>query len=612
LTHTFANVRNTSFEHVHGNSYYLDTDGNLIVSFTASFDIVKIDLVSGDIKWHFGGKKNDFEITGDDSNLPFHFTNQHDIKRLPNGNFLFFDDGFAKSKPYSRAVEFSVDEANRKGNLVWDYRRDPDIASFAMGSAQRLRNGNTLIDWGMIFSGDHRALTEVNKDNQVVYEISLPAETYSYRGYKYEYPLCQPLADVTIAEAFEGNTYEFNNQNGNTGAELKITSLDAFMYNNLTLKKYECGALKPEFEGEAPVIIPNRYTFKTQMVNSIAGELKFDISQLPARYDYSVLKVYHRQLEGSGIFSELSTQFDEDGDYLVAMISDTGEYVIGFKREAEKINPPALMKPANQAIILNNSAIQLLWSSTGRFDNFKIEVAADEGFNEVVATGDSLKGTSFLPSLVNNKIYFWRVKAYYRDLESEWSSTRQFTVTDSLLLIDYPHEEEILYNDSVAVIRWRTNLSDSLSIVLYKGGEKLMVIKDSLLSYTNAYGWKVPKSLQPDDDYSILISSIKNNQIKTDSYYFTIKDNSTGVYEQYEGNSIAITPNPASDFIEISGAEGNILIFNYLGECVSQHMSSQHRQESMLNLSVRMDVSQLPEGVYFVKTMNKIQKFIKL
>jgi hypothetical protein len=625
LTHTYANIANASFEHVHANSYYVDTDGNLMTSFTAAFEISKINLITGEFIWHFGGKLNDFEISGDDDNLPYHSTNQHDIKRLPNGNFLYFDNGFAKSVPFSRAVEFAVDEKNKKANLVWDYRRTPDISAFAMGSAQRLPNGNTLINWGLIFGGDHRTATEVTPDKKVTYEISLPAETYSYRAFKYQYPVCKPLAKVTVAEVVEGNSYEFNNKNGDAGAEIMINSIEGFMYNYLTLEKYECGALNVAFEKEPPLVIPGRYKLTTKMVNTISGDLSFDISKLPPRYDYSTMKVYFRKVEGNGAFKEIATYYDGLNNKLVASISDTGEYVMGFERIADAIRQPALVMPFNNSRFLNNRPVKLIWSPNGRYDSFSVQIASDESFSEIVTDTSALTETSLLAKLPSNSNYFWRVKTRYRDIESKWSEPWQLLFSDSLLSVVYPKKGDTLVRDSVAIIKWETNLPDSLQITIHKNGELLATIKDSLFSHFNSYAWKVPKSIPASDDYTIAISSIKSKDKKTLSGQFSIGGMATDIeLSETTSADISITPNPSSDYIEISGrsvirSEAKsrngvetsvahpVLIFDILGMEVLNNY-----QLSILNSQLRINISTLSPGVYFVRVGNVVRKFVKL
>jgi hypothetical protein len=88
-----------------------------------------------------------------------------------------------------------------------------------------------------------------------------------------------------------------------------------------------------------------------------------------------------------------------------------------------------------------------------------------------------------------------------------------------------------------------------------------------------------------------------------------INDNFTGVQENtLKGNDgISISPNPAKDYITVDLSflrmqESEIKIFNIYGErvLVAQTPSSE----------LRIDVSSLPEGIYFVRIGEKIGKFI--
>jgi hypothetical protein len=99
-------------------------------------------------------------------------------------------------------------------------------------------------------------------------------------------------------------------------------------------------------------------------------------------------------------------------------------------------------------------------------------------------------------------------------------------------------------------------------------------------------------------------------------------DQTTSNIESSEGVSknISIYPNPASDFIEVfcnvdftnnnpnsvnNSVAGNICIYNTLGETVMC-------TGSRFSESVRIDVSYLPLGLYFVRNGNKVNKFIKI
>jgi hypothetical protein len=305
ILETRDNPLNATFEHVHGNSMFLDNDGNLIVSLPVTLEIVKIDMITGKILWHFGGIHNNFEILGEhESNKPIYFSMQHDAKRLQNGNMLFYDNSYSNipSRPfYSRGVEYAFDEENKKATMVWEYRHTPDISAFAMGSVQRLANGNTLIDWGLIpYSTDYKkTMTEVTPDNKIAFELSIPSDSYSYRAYKVDLPACQPVADVSENEIFAGNTYKFLDEFIFSGVEMYINKIDASAQNSLNVKKYDCAPLYPQFTGEAPVVLNCRFMVKGQNINSLNSEIGFDVSYLPRHYMPDSLKVYFRPTEAS-------------------------------------------------------------------------------------------------------------------------------------------------------------------------------------------------------------------------------------------------------------------------------------------------------------------------
>ena len=112
--------------------------------------IVKINRKTGDVMWILGGKQNEFTFINEHGeNAPTYFSYQHDISVLPNGNFTLFDNGEQHSPNYSRGVEYKLDVPNKTATLVWEYRHLPnDIYAAAMGSVERLPNGNYIVGWG--------------------------------------------------------------------------------------------------------------------------------------------------------------------------------------------------------------------------------------------------------------------------------------------------------------------------------------------------------------------------------------------------------------------------------------------------------------------------------
>lgn len=152
----------SSIDFDHPNSLAIDRDGNYIVSFASLTEITKIDAVTGQILWRFGGRHNQFTILGDPLGG---FGIQHDVRLLDNGDLILYDNGTFHSPQQSRAVEYRLDTRLMTATLVWEYRHMPAVFTPFVGSVQRFRNGNTLVGFGAA-----GLMTEVTPDGQVVWE----------------------------------------------------------------------------------------------------------------------------------------------------------------------------------------------------------------------------------------------------------------------------------------------------------------------------------------------------------------------------------------------------------------------------------------------------------
>jgi hypothetical protein len=188
LTESYADLTQTWVDYVHGNAVELDTDGNLMVSARHLDQVFKIDRNTGNVLWRWGGKSNQFEFISDlpDADATQPFFRQHDIRRLVNGNVTLFDNRSDLSPQYSRALEYELDEINKKAKLVWEYHDPQNTYGRFMGNVQRLPNGNTLVGYGSgpgqgVFSN----VIEVKPDGTKAFALSLPAGNISYRAFRY-------------------------------------------------------------------------------------------------------------------------------------------------------------------------------------------------------------------------------------------------------------------------------------------------------------------------------------------------------------------------------------------------------------------------------------------
>jgi len=179
-------------EWMHGNSIDIDYDDNLILSNRRNSEIIKINRTSGEIMWIMGGPLNEFQIINDPLSG---VKSQHDVSRLDNGNLLIFDNGDPQEYDESRVVEYEIDETNKTATLIWEFQNPYGYISRAMGSAQRLANGNTFINWGTILIQGESVganIMEVTYEKNIVLEIQFDNHQ-SYKATKSNFEFSIPM-----------------------------------------------------------------------------------------------------------------------------------------------------------------------------------------------------------------------------------------------------------------------------------------------------------------------------------------------------------------------------------------------------------------------------------
>ncbi len=152
-------------------------------------------------------------------------------------------------------------------------------------------------------------------------------------------------------------------------------------------------------------------------------------------------------------------------------------------------------------------------------------------------------------------------------------------VLDSLRLLIKTSNPELLPLDSLRASGANENRKLTISPTKGKIGECIVTIlfTDGMDSSETSFNVKVEQ-----------VSSVNDEQV-TCSKPFVI-------------------PNPSSEFISISNPEGfKIELYNSLGKRININSSIRY-----IATLVRVDVSNLPAGVYFVKINNHIQKFVVL
>ncbi|HUS03529.1 MAG TPA: aryl-sulfate sulfotransferase [Chitinophagaceae bacterium] len=98
-------------DYMHLNSMYIDPkDGNIICSFRNMDQVVKLNRKTGNIMWRLGGVNSDFPLSADQKPLRQHYATTTDN----NQTLLMYDNGDVSLRPYTRILEFKLDEINKK------------------------------------------------------------------------------------------------------------------------------------------------------------------------------------------------------------------------------------------------------------------------------------------------------------------------------------------------------------------------------------------------------------------------------------------------------------------------------------------------------------------
>ncbi len=634
ITDSYIDLTTQTVDLIHANAFDVDQSGNILLSMRHLSSIVNIDRQTGNLNWILGGKENQFTfINENESNNPNYFSFQHNVRVQPNGDITLFDNGNQHLPNYSRGVEYQLDEQNKTATLVWQYRHTPDIYAYAMGTVERLANGNTLIGWGIASSAGAPVLTEVKPDNTTALELSLSPGQMSYRSYKFPWVSQQAEATVTVGELgglLQGNTYAFNSSNDTTGVTIKFDSLNSSPYPTATVSVYNYAPVNPLFAGSPPLMVSNYFNFGQNGITSYSGEVQINLYNFPSITNPRQTIVYARSGSESN-FIALPTSYDSTMNVLTFTTSTIGDFAFGIPQSVDSSYAPVPMLPKDSAIVNGQAPVKLVWGTRGIIQTYHLQVTTDPSFSTVVVDNSTLTSTSFrIDSVRNDTTYYWRINNTNAAGTSNWSNTEIFTTSAPFIKVLSPNGGEKFYVDSSYVIRWQSNINDTVNIDLMNGNTVVAKIGDTIYSGTNAIKWSIPSNVPPDSIYKIMVTSISNAGISGSSNStLTILSGVTGVrdpknivrsYALYQNYPDPFNPTATIQYDLPTASRVSLKIYNLLGQLVAtlydgvEEPGSKSAVWSAVNLS---------SGVYFykldatstgdpAKTFSQIRKMVLL
>jgi len=521
ITDTDLNLTDGRINYSTLNGFELDRDGHYLASFRNHSEIMKISRTTGEVLWRWGSPRSQFTFVGEHAeNAPYYFARQHDIRRLPNGNVSVFDNGQFHSPPYSRSVEYHLDEANRVATMVSEYRYpEVNVIAAAAGSAQPTPDGGWFLCYGILHpkSPVKRQLVEYHADGTTALEISLPNGVIAYRARK----LTGDFTPIIVSRSglMEDQTYVFSEGDAVTGVTLQIHTLGGVGDLGAVVKREPFAPLRPSFPGKAPRVLPLRITITESQIDSLTADVHFDAMSFGfvdengafGHVDPNALTVYRRSAGVGVVFVPLATQYDPVEKQLRASTTELGEFILGFPDSEETPNPPILIAPEDGSSVNQELAVSFSWTPRGFARASHLQVARDADFTDLAVDEPLLTEYRYTwPSVNLSTTAFYRVRIANDGGQSEWS-TASFQTIPPRILITSPNGGESWRRGLKYFVQWDDNLAENVNIDLYKGGAFLSTIITN--ASTGAYEWEVGLNLVPDGDYSIRVSSAANSTL---------------------------------------------------------------------------------------------------
>lgn len=536
ITDSYRDLTKKNFGYIHVNAIALDPlDGNIILCCRETSEVVKISRVTGEVMWRMGGRQNEFTFLNEhEENAPRYFKLMHSVRRLANGNLIMFDNGADQAvgdqeRTYSRAVEYALNEPNRTATLVWEYRNDPDILALTGGSVTRLPGGHTVINWGgAAKAGAAPAMTEVDPNGQLVYDIT-PAQAGVTGAFtRIVWPLTEQAVTVTRYELLEGNTYTFNNNAAETGVRLKVNTLDGEGYNEVHVTREPFAPLFPEFPGRAPRVLPVRVTISAWELAGMNADLSFaadsfGFAHRSGTFGYALpetLTVYYRPHAGRGLFVPLATNYNPVTRQLRATLPQFGEFIFCFPDLDEVAYTPLLIEPEDEAPVNQQLPVSFFWTPRGFGHSYDIQVSRDSNFATLDVNAIDITETRYTVEPVEPAAtYYWRVRTINNGGISPWR-VRSFKTVEPAVRVTVPNGGEHWQRGLPVFFAWDDNLDENLVIELYKG--EILVQRMEKIPSIGAYEWEVGLDLEPGGDYAVRIVSAANDIIfdQSDANFF--------------------------------------------------------------------------------------------
>lgn len=384
------------------------------------------------------------------------------------------------------------------------------------------------------------------------------------------------------------------------------------------------------FKGDiAEVIIFN------QVLNS--AERIIVNNYLSAKYNYSLSTndIYNEDNAGNGDYDHdvagigridaLNIHNDAQGTGIVRILNPSGldddEFLIwghdnGVQQATEKIDiPPTVqarferiwrvseVNTALSAVDVGNIDIRFDLTNLGSVVATDLRLLVDTDNDGIFADETPISGAT----LISGNIYqFSNITDIANNLRFTLATINDFQTPLPIELISFT---ATVFKDENIILNW---------ITASEINNDYFTVEKS----KNGINWIFVDKVNGEGTSSSIINyqSFDENPFKGTSYYRLKQTNFDGEYEyskieavntdEFSRSQIKIYPNPAKDEITIEGSKlelHNFKIYNILGQDVTKYISIIENN----NNKIKIDLSQLNNGIYFIKTKTNVNKVHK-
>jgi hypothetical protein len=254
--------------------------------------------------------------------------------------------------------------------------------------------------------------------------------------------------------------------------------------------------------------------------------------------------------------------------------------------------------------------LELLWSKFDSDETFDLQVADNIDFQNPILDMKNINSDKYLlKNLENNKKYFWRLILNIGNKKSDWTDISTFTTEMVKPEIISPNPNQT--NVPIQVqLKWND--------INVNNFYRIQIALDSIFSNI-----LIDESNLTQKEYEVNLNSMT-------VYYFRVKTENEMNFSDWseiiefktldvasvldsEINSINVFPNPARNFLIINqndismGSDaGEILIINSIGNTILRINQFKTNSDN-----IKIDISSLPNGIYFIRLNKFYGKFIK-